>query len=325
MTTNNRSFFQVGGFLERLNIIIVNWELKEDTVSCIDSLLAAGASLDQIILVDNGSKDRSVEFFLSNFGQALLILNNPNNIGFAAACNQGIQYALDSGAYWILILNNDTTVASDFFQEIERSLATCPSCTILSPAIYYKSNPDRVWYLSDQLIPGTLITIHRFRGRPLPVSLPELIPTDFANGCAMLVKSDVFESIGLFDPSLVMYGEEVDFCWRARLAGFSIIAATKAKVWHEISVSSNRIKTNARYLQIRNQIRFYRNYSQGFQIPIMFLYSTFRILILMIKELHKFHFMLIPPIAQGWFDGWRGITWHGQSTNNGNGKLQPVP
>jgi GT2 family glycosyltransferase len=110
--------------------------------------------------------------------------------------------------------------------------------------------------------------------------MPDLLPTDFASGCAMLVRSSVFEQIGLLDPSLIMYGEEVDFCWRVRKVGYKIACSTKATLWHKVSTSAKKDQPNSRYLKARNQIRFYRNYSKGIQIHHdLFLFSNLSLVI----------------------------------------------
>lgn len=287
-----------------LSIVIVNWNLKEDTLACIDSLVAAGASPEQIILVDNGSTDGSVLAFRSRYGIGLQLVENQENFGFAQGSNQGIQIALDRGAEWILLLNNDTVVAPDFLHTILEAAKATDSFAILAPLIFYHADPDRIWYLGDHLISGTLITANPYRGKVYHHRLPDLLPVDFASGCAMLVNRAVFDRIGLFDPKLVMYGEEVDFCWRARLAGFRIAAATRAKIWHKVSLSADRDKPRTRYLRIRNQIWFYRKYARGFQRPLMFLFTILRSVLIGLSDLYKRQATLISPLFKGWRDGW---------------------
>lgn len=288
-----------------LYIVIVNWNLVNDTSACIDSLIQAGASADQIILVDNGSSDGSVSALRTRFGTSLNIIENTHNLGFAHASNQGIQLALDQGAGWILLLNNDTLAAPDFLQEFEKAARSTALYAILAPMIFYHDAPDRIWYFGDHLIPGTLITTNPYHGKVYNNHLPELVPVDFVSGCAMLVRRDVFDQIGLLDASLVMYGEEVDFCWRARQAGFHLAALTKPRIWHKVSLSANRDKPRTRYLRIRNQVRFYKKYARGFLLLLMLLFSGLRIMGIIVSDLFKRQAPLIPPTLQGWMDGWK--------------------
>ena len=290
----------------KLKVVIVNWNLKDDTKACIQSLLQASFSPEQVILVDNGSTDRSAELMLKEFGELLTIIHNETNLGFAPACNQGIRRALDEHAEWVLILNNDTIVAPDFLDVANKILERNLRFAILGPLILSASQPDKILYIGDTLIPGTLITINHYRGKRYKPEFTEILPVDFICGCAMFVYKDVFNSIGLLNEELEMYGEEVEFCWRAKKAGYLIGCITEAKVWHKLSLSAKKVKSKSRYLRIRNQNRFYKKYALGIQLPIMFLFSILRILCLLISDFTHLEFELLVPTAKGWMDGWQG-------------------
>ena len=287
-----------------LSIIIVNWNLKEDTLACIDSLVEAGADVDQVFLVDNASSDGSVDALRDWFGPALHIIENPQNLGFAQGNNQGIQRALGEGAEWVLLMNNDTLVAPDFLVELKKGLQQPGQFEILSPLILYYDLPDTIWYLGDRLVPGTLLTLNPYRGRKDWDGLPGLMEVDFVSGCSMLVRREVFERVGLFDTSLFMYGEEVDFCWRARQAGYRMACVTSAKMWHKVSTSGSRDRPKTRYLRIRNQIRFYRKYALGLQLHFIYGFVLLRTLrIGLCVLIHKQPELLL-PLLRGWRDGW---------------------
>ena len=159
--------------------------------------------------------------------------------------------------------------------------------------------------MGDRLIPGTLITISLRKGKTLLNPLPNTLPVDFVSGCAMLVRRDVFEKVGVLDHSLIMYGEEIDLCWRASQAGYLIACAPKARVWHKVSLSADKDKPNSRYLKHRNQILFYRKYSKGLQYPLMFFFSLLKLIQLSIIDIYHHTTSLIPVTARAWLDGWR--------------------
>ncbi len=291
----------------RLFIIIVNWNLKNDTSACIQSLIQAGADLPQIVVVDNGSNDGSVDYLREQFGNTLQILALENNLGFAAGTNLGIRAAMQQGAEWLLLINNDTWVAADFFEKLFEAIKSHPDVSAFGPAIYYASDSAVIWYLGDRLIPGTMLTVNRFRGKLLPAHLPATVPVDFLSGCAMLVKRGAFEDAGLLDASLFMYGEEVDWCWRARRAGHRLAAVPTAAMWHKISTSSNRVSIKARSLRIRNQIWVYRRHGNIAQRMLLAVFSFFRVLILSGKDLITGQQELSRSDWQGWADGWRQV------------------
>ena len=285
-------------------IVIVNLNLKEDTLELLDSLVRAGASPEQIIIIDNCSTDGSISAFRSQFQDRLQIIQNDRNYHFCAACNQGFQAALDQGAKWILLLNNDTYVANDFFVEIEKVLQTNPPYTLFSPAIFYHTNPDKIWFLGSYLVPGTLIAYNPYLKKRIPQETPNLLSVDFVSGCAMIIHKDVFEKIGFFEPSLLIYWDEVDYCWRARQAGFRMACITRARMWHKISETMSRQKPEALYLRTRNQVRFYRKYSHGLQRPIMYLFAAYKSILVLGRSVLKGEFELIKPVVRGWINGW---------------------
>lgn len=290
--------------IQPLFAVVVNWNLKQDTISCVESLLAAGKIPEQIIVVDNGSTDGSVPALRAQFGPLLTIIESPENLGFAGGCNLGIQCVLDQGANWVLLLNNDAYVAPNFLTEMENAVEKDKNLSIIGPVILYHDFPDRIWYFGNRLIPGLLATYRLYRGHTYHGQFPSLVPVDFVNGCGMLVKSDVFKRIGFFDTAYFMYGEEVDFCWRARAAGFRPAVATQAKMWHKVSASSNRDKPASRYLRIRNQIRFYRTYSRGVQLLVMLVFTWLRVLTIALGDLTHGRVSLINPLIRGWIHGW---------------------
>jgi hypothetical protein len=289
-----------------LIIVVVNYNLKKDTIECIESLFVAGAIIEQIIVVDNASTDGSVEALIDRFGPGIIIIQAGENRGYPHALNIGIPRALEMGAKWVLLINNDTIAAPNFLAELEKATQSSTNYSLIGPLILYYSAPDIIWYLGYRIIPGTLIGHRSYRGKQVTHDLPQLVPIDLMHGCAMMVKRDVFETIGVFDDSQLIYGDDADFSWRARLAGYKCAAATRAHIWHKVSLTMGRQKPLTRYLRIRNTIGFYRRYARGMTLLIMQIFTTVRCIILMLGDIFHCHFDLIKPLWLGWLDGWLG-------------------
>lgn len=290
---------------EKISIVIVSYNLKEDTAACIDSLYAAGASLDQIIIVDNASTDGSISYLREKIGPLLKLIISGENKGYASGVNLGVQAALAEGTDWVLIMNNDTHVASDFIQQMTWAIETAGNTyALFGPLILFHDFPQKVWYFGDKRVPGTLFTYNPYYMKPFPADTPVVMPVDFLNGCAMLIHRSVFERIGLFDDSIFMYSEEVDFCWRARQAGFKMAGIASARMWHKVSASAKRVPEKSLIQRTRNQILFYRRYASWAQMPVMFLLSSLRNLGFMLKYLVNGLPGLSLAVMQGWKDGW---------------------
>jgi len=284
--------------------IIVNWNLATETIPCIESLLAAGAPAGQIVVVDNGSQDDSVERLAQYFGEQIVLLSHPTNLGFAGGNNIGIQYALDAGAEWVLLVNNDTVVAPTFLHELMKAVDEHPTHPIIGPLILYFAEPERIWSLGDRLIPGTLITRRLWHDAPIPDPLAPFIEVDFLNACCMLIHRTVLAQIGLLNANYFMYAEDVDFCWRARRAGLKLGCATKARIWHKVSRSTGVYHPQARYWRISNQIMVYRAHARRWQVPLMFGFTLVRSLKLAAIDLLQKRTTLAAHTLRAWADGW---------------------
>lgn len=297
---------------ERLVPVLVNWNLKDDTLECVQSLLTAGVAVERIVVVDNGSTDGSVPALRAAFGPSLPVVAAADNRGYAAGVNLGARHALALGADWLFLMNNDTVVAPDFVAALAAEACAARSFAILAPLIFYRHAPDLIWYCGDRLVAGTLFTRSLYRDRPVGPGLPALLPVDFVTGCGMLVRHDVFTTCGFFDESLFMYGEEVDYCWRARAAGYQLAVVTGARMWHKVSASANRDRPLARYLRVQNQNRFYWRYARGVRRPLMFVLSGLRVLAISLRAALAGEGSLAWAGLAGWWNGWRGrlrTTW----------------
>lgn len=288
-----------------LYAIIVNYNLKHDTVECVESLLRAGLQPERIIIVDNASIDGSVDFFRQVYGSNVNILCLECNGGYPFALNRGIPFALLQGAEWLLLMNNDTVVSEDFLVQLEKT-ASDSTIGIIAPNILYFSAPNTIWYLGSKVVPGTLIGIRSYRGVNVEKVPKKPFPVDFVHGCAMVVRKNVFKQIGTFNESQLIYGDDPDFSWRAHLANIKMIAAPKAKIWHKISLTMGKQKPKTRYMRIRNQILFYKKYSKGLTRLVMLLFSLTRVVGLLGIDLIKGNSDLLRPLILGFTDGWLG-------------------
>jgi GT2 family glycosyltransferase len=221
---------------EIIHVIILNWNGREVIVPCIESLRRISRPRLDIIVVDNGSTDGSADIVRERFPEVELI-ENGENLLFARGNNIGIERALEKGGNHILLLNNDTEVDEDFAEAMigpfeDRSVG------IVGPKIYYHDDPERIWFGGGEFVP--LLGIPRHRNiRKLEGSVSQGDPmTQWVSGCAMLIRRKVIEEIGMLDPSYKIYCEDVDFCLRAKGAGWKIRYESRAVVWHKVSSSS---------------------------------------------------------------------------------------
>lgn len=294
----------------KVSAVIVNWNLAHETVACVDSLLAAGLKPARIYLVDNGSADDSFAVLQARFSATIRLIRSSENLGFSGGNNLGIRAALNDGAEWVLLANNDTVVAEDFLTQLMAVAINMPSMGLLGPLILYYDEPARIWALGDRAVAGTLITRGVLRNAVAPPDLPAVEPVDYLTACGLLVRRDVFARIGLLDERFFMYAEDADFCRRAQAAGFHLACATRAKMWHKVSRSTGVYHPQARHWRTCNQIRFYRRHSQGLaQLPqrlLLWCFTLARVIGLTLGDLRHGRRHLLGPTWRGWGEGWFG-------------------
>jgi GT2 family glycosyltransferase len=221
----------------KVSIVVLNWNGLENTLECIESLLKINYPNYEIIVVDNGSSDGSAQT-LKDRRYKITLLENAENLGFSAGNNVGILYALEHGADYVFLINNDTVVDPDVLKALvdvgERDART----GMIGPKIYDFYEPDKVWFAGAFIDWKTGESSHLGTGEIDRGQFYAVIEVDRLTGCAMLIKRVVFGKIGLLDPDYFLYFEDVDFCVRARKAGYKNICVQNAKVWHKESMST---------------------------------------------------------------------------------------
>ena len=213
----------------KIHIIILHYGSVQDTKKCLASVrrIDTGKEKPCVMVVDNGTGDLQIK---SN--KYLRLIGNKKNLGYAAGINIGIKEALkDRLCKYILILNNDTVLPADFFRKI-----LPPLYDVTGPIVMFRWKGNNKYDFGGKInfITGrtthpasTLRNENKFSGNKI----------DYISGCCMFVKRQVFDTVGLFDERFFFYFEDVDFCTRAKRAGFSVGVNTKVYIEHKLSAS----------------------------------------------------------------------------------------
>jgi len=221
---------------EDVGIIVLNWNGLEDTRACLQSLFRLEGSAPRIYVVDNGSTDGSANALYKEFGNRLVLIANERNLLYAGGNNVGIRRGLQDGCTHLLLLNNDTVVDQGMLRELLR-VSEQKGDAILCPKIYYAKDPNRLWYAGGKLLLMRARAAHRGIRETDHGQYDHVEETDWATGCAFFASRRIFESVGLLDESFQLYCEDLDYCLRARVMGFSIWYVPAAKVWHKVSAA----------------------------------------------------------------------------------------
>ncbi|MDD5327558.1 MAG: glycosyltransferase family 2 protein [Phycisphaerae bacterium] len=254
-----------------VSIIIVNWNTRDLLSGCIASICEQAGDINyEVVVIDNASEDGSAEMVREKFPQVTLIENRENR-GFAAANNRGI--VVSKGRY-VLLLNPDTVILDGAISKAisfadAHSEAAVVGCKVL--------NPDKTLQPTCFMFPSILNMLlsssylykifprSKFFGRERMTwwDRNDIREVDVVTGCFMLVRREAVEQVGMMDERFFMYGEETDWCYRFKLAGWKVIFAPAGEIIHYGGASSEQ-KRYEMIIQLRKSILLFMRKHKSF-------------------------------------------------------------
>ncbi|MCP4713661.1 MAG: glycosyltransferase family 2 protein [Deltaproteobacteria bacterium] len=219
-----------------LSFIIINWNTRKLLLDCLQSIPAAACAYQyEVIVVDNGSDDRSPEAVKHLADPRIHLIENRQNLGFAAANNQALRQA--RGAYLVL-LNSDTIVFPETVQGLITFMDTTPTAAMAGPRMVggdgrLQNSYDNFPSLVTELLNKSLLRLlmpHRFAGKTASAEAP--FEVDSLIGACIAVRSTALKQVGLLDEDYFFFLEETDWCLRMRRQGWKIFHLPQVKIVH---------------------------------------------------------------------------------------------
>jgi len=277
----------------KVSVVILNWNRPKDTSQCLESIekIQITNFKLQIIVVDNNSTDNSVARIKKQLislkkesGITSEIIENKENLGFAEGNNIGIRHALNHGADYVLLLNNDTFVGRDLINGLIATTKQFPKAGLISPKIYfakgYEFHKERykdkelgkiIWYAGGDFDWMNVYGSNHGVDEVDKGQFEKVKETDFATGACMLLRKKALEDVGLFNEKYYMYLEDVELSLRMKNAGWKVLYSPKGHLWHKAAQSTrigsdlnnyfttrNRLLFGMRYAKIRTRFALYR-------------------------------------------------------------------
>ncbi|MBU0502974.1 MAG: glycosyltransferase family 2 protein [Candidatus Omnitrophota bacterium] len=284
-------------------IVILNWNGKNDLLECLASVERIDYSNFEVIVVDNGSVDGSLEAIRERFNKTIII-ENKENTGFCRGNNIGISYALKRGAEYLLILNNDTIVEPSILNELKVAMDTFTGKIILSPLIAFYQDRRRLNFLGAKIDLGNGGYFAQYKSEDV-LSAKGLLDIDYASGCAVFFKPEAVEKSGLLDERYFAYYEDIDWSFRCKKNGFRPKLYPKVLVFHKgLQSSGGAYSPTVYFYLIRNRLYFIRKHS-GVLRKIQF---SFYYLNSALKKSAELSGLANPEAAGAVLDGlWSGL------------------
>lgn len=252
----------LNGEWPNVSIILLNWHGWRDTIACLDSLARLDYQNYHVLVVDNGSTDDSVARIRTAHPD-IPVLETGRNLGFSGGCNVGIRRALDDGANYVWLLNNDTMVDPQALSSMVAEAEADPRAGAVGSVLYHMDNPSVV-----QAWGGGKVSFWSGRTRHHQTQVPST-ELHYLTGASILIRRRALEEVGLLDEStFFMYWEDTDFSFRLRKAGWRLAVADQSRVFHKEHAATGKGSPLLDYYFNESAVRFFRRYAPIAAWPI---------------------------------------------------------
>jgi len=273
--------------MNRVAIVVLNWNGINDTLACLDSLLSQTYKHFHLVVVDNGSVDNSKELldkYQLSHSDVVDVIYNPTNFGFAGGVNTGIEWALSDDFEYVALFNNDAVADKKWLVSLvkainKKDIGMATGLLLHEDGKTIDSTGD--WFSKWGL------AFPRNRGDTVSKA-PEAGEVFGATGGAALYKVALFKDIGIFDEDFFAYYEDADISFRAQLAGWKVVYTPEAVAYHKQGATSSKIPGFTIYQTFKN-------------LPLLFIKNVPRQLLLTIgvRFYLAYWLILLNAIAKG--------------------------
>jgi GT2 family glycosyltransferase len=261
-----------------VTISLVNWNGLSHTRECVRHCLALDYPHFELVIVDNGSSDGSFEALTAEWGAhpRVSVLAAGSNLGFARANNVVLGRALRKGSDFIWLLNNDTKVNPNTLRALVDAALTHPRAGIFGSKILFWDRPDTIWYAGGMLEEhGHRASVHRGEGEIDAGQYQTEEEVEFITGCSLLIRAATVRDIHFISDQYFVYWEDVDWCTRARQAGWSCLYVPRSTLLHRVGASSGGIPELRRRYDTRNRLLYHWRFNKPAAIEAMLAVATF--------------------------------------------------
>ncbi len=248
-------------------MIVLTWNQRDLTLDCLASLAKMHYPADclELIVSDNGSSDGTAQAIRERYPQ-VTVIENGENLGFVEGNNVGVRYALDHGADYVMLLNNDTVVDAAMLTALLEVAESDQEIGIVGPKMLYFDPPDVIWCAGNSIDwdQGGLIRLQADQ-RDTEEADERPREVDYVTGCGICLRREVVEQVGMLDPRFFIYYEESDWCLRAHRAGWRVLYVPQACLWHKVSAAMGTASPATDYYMARNVLLFITKHHHGFR------------------------------------------------------------
>ena len=269
---------------KQLAIVLLNWNSFELTKNTLESLQQTTYTNYDCIVVDNGSADGSGDLIEKTFPNCIVIKSSTNK-GFTGGNNIGMDFALQHGYEYIMMLNNDVAVEPNFLEPLIASLDQDLTIGAVQPLIYFYHDRNLIWNAGSTFnaFLGICSTPNYNKKDPGHQFKKKSKKIDWITGCAFMMRTSILNNIGLLKDAFFMYYEDVDLSFRIKNAGYQLDYVPSSVIYHIAGMSLKTSKKEkegfvnpkVHYLNARNRIWCLKEHAPAWALPTLILFNTF--------------------------------------------------
>ena len=300
--------------MEKIGVVTVTYNSDKVLQPFLSDLFAQSFHNFNLYVIDNASEDKTLKILDDLNDNRVNQIRNHSNIGVAAANNIGIKKALEDKCSHILILNNDIEFPNSLFKDMLVSIKK-ENCSMITPKIMYHSDKDIIWYAGGGFKKSNgYLPYHTGFNENIKNNNYQSLYVDYASTCCLLIKKDVFETIGYMDEKYFVYFDDTDFLFRVKKEGVhKIYYDSQITLFHKVgSLTKSLTKELERSYRthfflkqnIRNHIYFLRKIGSVYSyLFCLFLFFKNNLRFLFSSKIKK-DFSTFLIINKSYFQGW---------------------
>ena len=244
----------------RVTVVICNYNKRDDVTLAIDSVLNSRKIRAEVIVVDNCSTDGSRDAIAARGYKNVRVLALDHNVGGAGGFRTGMEVAAASDAPYVLLLDNDASVATDTIEGLIDALESDVSLGAVGPTILKAYAPGEVQDVGGFISTARFSQFPGFNGLPICKLPKQRLYCDYLASCCLLTRRKHIEQLGGFQSDFFIYWDDIDWCTRLAKSGYRLMVCPELKAWHKGGLQSAQ-STFPTYFNIRNRLRFFLSHT----------------------------------------------------------------
>lgn len=245
---------------KKIGIVICNYNKKQFVLSCIGSVLDSSRKDFDVYVVDNASTDGSADAVKAAYGDRVILIQNEENLGGSGGFNTGLRAARQKGYPYYMCVDNDIVMDEHNIENLLCFLEDHPEVGIVGSKICRMQHPERLQELGARLDFEKCTHVPYYKDHLDNEDIPEVQDCDYVPACSLMVRDEVIDKIGVLPEENFIYWDDMEWCYKAKLAGYRVAAYRQAKVLHDMGTNSGDTYFSTYYFW-RNRIRFFARYT----------------------------------------------------------------